>query len=129
MTLPRSGSVLLGAGSSQDAGHTVIALVTAVLVHRMIRAAQWDHQTPRLGPRARVIDRHLVLQRAWSGLGEAFDDVQLLAGPAHEAAGFVVGRLDDEGVPLPMSPRVAKPLTNGRREMGTLIQGNHTSVV
>src|SRR5262245_35653315 len=100
------GGTLLGTGSSQDAGHAVVALVAAVFVHRMIRATQRDHQTPRLGPRARVIDRHLVFQSIRSGLSEALGDMQLLAGPAHEAAGFVVGRFDDEGVALPMSTRV-----------------------
>src|SRR6185436_4321548 len=109
-----SGGALLGSGSSQDAGHAVVALVAAVFVHRMIRAAQRDHQTPRPGPRARVIDRHLVLQSIRPGLSEALDDVQLLAGPAHEAARFVVGSLDDESIALPMSTRVSKPLTNRR---------------
>ena len=55
--------------------------------------------------------------------------MQLLGGPAHEAAGFVVGRFDDEGIALPVSTRIAKPLTDDSREVGIPIQRDHTSVV
>ena len=79
--------------------------MAAVLVHRMIRALQRDHQGPPPCPCARVVDGHLVFQRIRPGPGEALDDMQLLPGPAHEAAGFVIGAVSTTRVSPSQCPR------------------------
>ena len=86
---------LQGAGTSQDARHAIIALVAAIFVHRMISALQRNHQAPRPRPCAGVVDGYLVSQRVRRSPGQALNNVQLFAGPAHEASRLVVGRIHD----------------------------------
>ena len=54
-----------GARAAEDAAHdVVIPLVAGELNHRFVARLQSNQRCPRFGPRRRIIDRQLVVQRA-----------------------------------------------------------------
>src|SRR4029079_9497165 len=54
---------------------------------------------------------------------------KLFAGYTHKTSGSVVYSIDHESVAFPVAARVAMPLANCRRNVGTPIERNHSRIV
>src|SRR5439155_1775559 len=103
---------------AQLRGNRVVPLVARVLEHLVLGiAVHRERDLPRLRIHARIVDRHLVLDRVGARRREALDDVELLAlRDAADAAGcgarrdrslvVVIRRLHDERVAFPMPARI-----------------------
>src|SRR3989442_14123453 len=67
---------LVRSGAGENELHSVISLVTGVLVHRTGERPHRNLSGPRLRVGAGIVDGELIEENVWSGSREAFD-------PAH----------------------------------------------
>src|SRR3989442_11068184 len=72
--------LLLGAGSGEDSLEAGVPLVAGVLVHMLVGALERNHHRPRLGPRRRIVERHLVLYGRRADAREALGHPHVLGG-------------------------------------------------
>src|SRR5271170_81987 len=68
-----------------------------------------------------VLDRDLVFERGRPCPRPALGQVQVLARPPIIGLRAEVRHVDDEGISLPVAPRVAEPLADAGRQMGASV--------
>src|SRR5258705_2071254 len=78
LALVGGAGFLLSPGACEHAGDGVIPFMTGVLVERVRRLPQGNHQCPRLGPRRRIAQRDLILEAVGTLSRNAFDHVKVL---------------------------------------------------
>src|SRR5882672_6795309 len=100
---------LLVPGAAENVGEGVIALVTGVLIDPLVALRHRQLCRPRARERCRVVDGEFVEQRVRVRAREALGQVEILTGAAERILIGEVGRVDDEGVAVPATARVAEP--------------------
>src|SRR5205814_6467500 len=111
---PLRESLLLRAGTREDADNAVIPLVAPRLVQLILVIAPFRHvgsDGPGPCPGRRVFDRHLVANGPGVEPREALDETQVLTGSAIVRLASEVGGLDDQRLPFPSAVRVTQILT------------------
>src|SRR6266566_4919100 len=73
--------LLFGASSTEQIRHAVIPLVTRVLIYRPRRPRQWNRYCPGPCECRWIVDCILVVDRVSVDSCEAFDQMQVRAGP------------------------------------------------
>src|SRR5216683_1334660 len=86
----------------------LIALLGELLLHG-----------PGLSPHCRIFDGHDIFERGWPGPRPALDQVQVLARAPIIDFRTEIHHVNDEGITLPTAARVAIPLADAGRQMGT----------
>src|SRR5215475_10462251 len=110
LALPRPG---------QEVDDVEVVFVAGVFVHLLIRIdlVPRDQRRPRPGPRRRVLDGELVVERVDGDAGEALGDLEsrrIRVLKNHAIIAPEVGRLDDERRSVPASAGIAQPLLECR---------------
>src|SRR4029453_12188796 len=103
--------------------------VAGVLVDRTLARSHGERRRPGPHPCRRIVDGELVTDRVRIHALETLDETQVRS--RSPVVRFVrkVGRLHDERVALPATPRIAEPLADRSAEMWTTVQRDHSSVV
>src|SRR5579872_7623050 len=96
--------------------------MASVLVNRLRRPLQRNHQTPRRCPSVRIIHSNFVPNRFSILTCEPFRDVQLLARDTLKCEWPVVRGVDYQAVAFPVSDRMPQPLLNGLRWMRPVVK-------
>ena len=113
----------------EESGHAVVPFVTRVLVQRSVVLIQRDVRRPRLGPRGWIVDSKAIIDQVRASPREPLDQVQVLGRSLKLRLRVEVRRFNDEGLPLPVTTRIAVPLTDVRRQRRPPIQWNDPRVV
>ena len=119
-------------------GHGVVPFVARVLEHLIaVVPRQRNVHRPRPGEAFRIFERHLVVDLVRSDARVALGQPLGLPAASVRTGRLLVAprlvreirHLDDQGVPLPVPPRIAHPLPDGLLDVGTSIQWNDADVV
>jgi hypothetical protein len=121
--------LLLGTSSFEHVFHGVVSLVTGILVYRPGRLHQWSFSFPGARKCCRIVDCEFVEDGILVGPREALDQMQVLIGVAEVRLVREIGCVDYECVSLPMTARIAEPLTDIFRDMRTPVQRDDANIV
>src|SRR5258708_1255381 len=80
--------------------------------------------SPRPCPHRWVFDSNLICERTRPRPRPTLDQVQAFTRPLEVGLRAEVRHVDDEGVAPQVATRVAVPLANARRKMGTIVKHN-----
>src|SRR5207244_3745176 len=118
------------AATAQDAFHPVVALVARVLEHLVVVVfLPRQQERPRSRPHRRIVDRRFVVDGLRADAREALDEMQASLRDASELLLVrEVRRIDDQGVALPVTARVAVPLPDLLVEMRTAVQRDDAAI-
>ena len=81
-------------------GKLVIVRVDAIRL--LVLFSQFRLDSPRLRPRRRIVQRDGVLDCRRPGAGEAFDEMQILAGAKEVGLGVEIRHVDDQVQKFPL---------------------------
>src|SRR5262249_34149621 len=116
---------LFHARASQQPRKTIVSFDAARLgIKPVIRVAQLDEILlggPWACPHRRIVDRNRVFKCIRTGPRPALDQMQVLAGALIIGLRAEVRHVDHEGTAFPMPARVAVPLADTGRQMGTSV--------
>src|SRR5436190_14525090 len=101
---------------TQNAFHTVVALVAGVLEHQVAGPVERRDTRPGLRPHGGIAHGELVADRVGVAQRQPLDHMEVLVGSPVPAAELIPRpvvetlALDDERVALPVAPRLARPI-------------------
>src|SRR5579871_2546954 len=95
--------------------------MAGILINRLRRALQRNHQAPWLGPSVGIVDGKFVSNRFGILTREPFRGVQLLTRDILKGARPVVRRVNYQRVALPVAAGISLPLLEVRRWMRAVV--------
>src|SRR5262249_50694553 len=93
--------------------------INPVLLIALLRELLFDGPGP--GPHGRILDRDHVFESLWPGARPALGEAQVLARALEISLRTEVGHVHHKRVALPVATRVAEPLTDAGRQVGTAV--------
>src|SRR5436309_5438572 len=127
--LPPLPALLAFPSTGQEVDDVEVVFVAGILVHLLVRIdlVPWDQSRPRPGPRRRVFDGELVVERVGGHAGEALGDLEgrrIRVLKNHSIVAPEVARLDDERRTIPVAARIAQPLPERCVEVRATVDRN-----
>ena len=107
-------------GYPEDVEQAIVAFVTGEFIKWLVAADHREGNGPGLNPGGGVSHGEFVKQHVFGYPGEAFFQMQIVAGAPKAGLGGKIGGLHHQGFPFPVATWVPMPLADPSRGMSRM---------